>query len=114
MRIPITIFSSHAGLVSELFAPVQSVAEISRSQVPGNATITLSCWYLAPEPIDSQDAIVLELECGKDVVVAPVATWLYDRLKGRPVTLWIDRTEISIEKEEIRRVLTERIDHEQK
>ena len=81
--------------------------------VPGNATFTLSSW-VGTKAIGAQEVLNLVLECGKDLGVALFASWLYDRLRGRRVKLQIERTEILIDEGEIRRVLTERIEGEQK
>ena len=114
MRIPISIASSDAGLAFELFAPAKTVGEGAKAEVPGKATIALSSWH-GTKAFGAQEVLNLVLECGRDVGIGLLASWLYDKLKGRPVKLRIDRTEILIIKEgEIRRVLTERIEGEEK
>src|SRR5438309_10794286 len=106
-----SIASSYAQLAFELFAPAKTVGEGATAEVPGKATIALSSWFGA-KAFGAQEVLNLVLECGKDVSIGIFASWLYDKLKGRPVKLRIDRTEILIEEGEIRRVLTERIEGE--
>jgi len=113
LRIPISIASSDARLAFELFAPAKSVEEGATAEVPGRFTIVLASWY-GTKAFGAHEVLNLVLEVGKDVSIALFTSWLYDRLKGRPVKLRIDRTEILVEEGEIRRVLTERIEGEGK
>ena len=50
------------------------------------------------------------LVCGRDVSVGVLASYLYEKLKGRATVLRVDRQEIRIDKGEITRVITEHIE----
>jgi hypothetical protein len=52
--------------------------------------------------------LVLSIPLG--VTASLIAAWLYDRLNGRAERLRIDRTEVTIEEGEIRRVVHEHIE----
>lgn len=52
------------------------------------------------------------LKTGKEVAVGLLSAWLYDRLKGRAVRLRINRTEVQLDGEAIKRVLIEQIEIE--
>jgi hypothetical protein len=44
------------------------------------------------------------------VAAQVVASWLYDKIKGRAVKLRIERTEVGIDKGQIERILTEKME----
>lgn len=50
--------------------------------------------------------------CGKDVAVGLFSAWLYDRLRGRAVRLRVNRIEVELDGEAIKRVLIEQIEIE--
>ena len=56
--------------------------------------------------------ILISVEILKDVAIAIFAAWLYDKIKGRAVTLRIEKTEVKIDKGEIQRVLFEKMEEE--
>jgi len=61
------------------------------------------------------DIIHVIVTIGRDVPIGVaaglIATWLYDKLKGRKVEkLKIERTEIEVDKGEIKRVIMEKIE----
>ena len=44
------------------------------------------------------------------IILGIVSAWLYNKIKGRSVALRIERTEVTINKDKIERVLIEKIE----
>ena len=55
---------------------------------------------------------IFQLSFGINLAPGLLADWLYEKIKGRATKLLIDRTEVPIDKSEIERVITERIEKE--
>ena len=53
---------------------------------------------------------IIVLEIIKDLAIGVISAWLYEKIKGRAVTLRIEKTEIEIDKGEIERILLEKIE----
>ena len=53
------------------------------------------------------------LTIGKDVGVGIISAWLYDKLKRRATKIYIDRVEIEITENNIKRILVEKIGENQ-
>lgn len=80
-----------------------------QKDLPGGAVVT---WkgQIERKAIGSPTTITLLLSFGTGVASGLVASWLYDKLKGRASTLRIERTVIQINEGEITRIITERIE----
>jgi hypothetical protein len=57
---------------------------------------------------------VFQLSFGINLAPGLLADWLYEKIKGRATKLLIDRTEVPIDKSEIERVITAKIEQESK
>lgn len=103
----IKIETSDGRLVADLFeaASVDVLHKGHQSTLPGNAVITLQSVgkrrSLAPE------VVTFLLGASSSVITNIVSSWLYEKLKGRATTLVIEKREVQIDSEEIRKVLEE-------
>ena len=76
--------------------------------LPGGATVTFE-GIIERRALDFPSTIQLVVSFGKGVLAGVVASWLYNKIKGRASTLRIDRTEVEIEEGEIKRIIKEKI-----
>ncbi len=59
--------------------------------------------------IEEPDTVIFTLDVGGDVATntSIFATWLHDNLKNRAVKLKINRTEVDVDEEEIKKIINE-------
>jgi hypothetical protein len=55
---------------------------------------------------------IFQLSFGVNLAPGLLATWLYEKINGRATKLLMDRTEVPIDKGEIERVITAKIEEE--
>ena len=55
---------------------------------------------------------IFMLNFGINLAPGLLANWLYEKINGRATNLLMDRTEVPIDKSEIERVITEKIERE--
>jgi hypothetical protein len=76
--------------------------------LPGGAVLTLD-GVMERKAFDFPSLMTFVLTIPADIMTGVVAAWLYDTLKGRARVIRIDRTEITLDKGEIQKILTEKI-----
>lgn len=54
--------------------------------------------------------LIFAKEVVKPIILGIVSAWLYNKMKGRAVTLRIERSEVEIDKGEIEKILMEKIE----
>jgi len=59
------------------------------------------------------EIIIIAVEILKAIGIGVLSAWLYDKIKGRAVTLRIKKTEVKIDKGEIERILIEEMEKEE-
>jgi hypothetical protein len=57
---------------------------------------------------------IFHLSFGVNLVPGLLANWLYEKINGRATKLLMDRTEVPIDKSEIERMITAKIEEESK
>ena len=61
------------------------------------------------ESVGTPDIFTFTVSIGKDIAVGVFSAWLYDKLKGRKRELKINGTRVSANKDDLNRVLAEKI-----
>lgn len=112
MKIEFQVDTSDETLADDLFAPAKTIRPGTAAVAPGNAALELREWYFR-KSAGLHDTLTFVLNLNKDLGVALFASWLYDKLKGAPKALRINRTQIEIENGVIRKVISEQIQREE-
>lgn len=100
MNIFIEIQSKDERLVSEIMETPKKMD--MNADLPGNAVI-----MKVHPSIEGKEMFLLSF--GAKVAPGLLASWLYEKIKGRATKLLIDRIEVQINKSEIERVISEKI-----
>jgi len=100
MNIFIEIQSKDEGLVSEIMEAPKKMD--IKADLPGNAVI-----MKVHPSIEGKEMFLLSF--GGKVPPGLLANWLYEKINGRVTKLLIDRIEVQINKNEIERVISEKI-----
>ena len=80
-----------------------------KSPIPGNAYIEYQNTYIR-KALGASETVKFIITFGSGVGASLVATWLYNKLKGRMNSLRINRRIVELDKGEIARVIEEEID----
>jgi hypothetical protein len=102
MNIFIEIQSQDEGLSSEIMEGPKKMD--IKADLPGNAVI------MKVHPIIEGKNMFL-LSFGTKVAPGLLANWLYEKINGRATKLRIDRVDVQINKSEIERIITEKIEN---
>lgn len=78
---------------------------------PGGATFTFE-GFIERRALDVPGVLQFIVDSSVDIEIGLLGAWLYEKVKGRATRLRINRVEIQIEEGEIKRVLSEQIEHE--
>ena len=78
---------------------------------PGGATLTFE-GLIERRAFNVPGVLQFIVNSSIDIDIGLLAAWLYEKVKGRATHLRINRVEIQIEEGEIKRVLSEQIEHE--
>ena len=100
-------------LAFDLFAPATSLGPGTRTEVPGGAALAISEMRFQ-KALGAHETLVVLLHVGRDTALGVLSAWLYDKLKGRTRKLTINRIEVIVEQSEIRRVLAEHIEYDER
>lgn len=113
MDIDISIHTKDGSLAFDLFGKTQ-LKSGDVIDLGDGASITYHGTQIR-EAVGTLEILMLSLSIPPGVVAsALIASWLWNRLKGRSVQrLVIERTEVELEEGSIRRKITERITREQ-
>ena len=104
-NIFIEIQSQVEGLDSELIEAPEKVGK--KVDLPATAT------FMAVQRSKGiEGRYIFMLNFGIDLAPGLLANWLYEKINGRATKLLMDRTEVPIDKSEIERVITEKIEKE--
>jgi len=77
-------------------------------ELPGNAKLSYN-GSLIRKSVGLPEIVNFTLTFGSGVAAGVVANWIYDKLKNKTEKISIDRKEIQLDKEEIKRIIEEHI-----
>ena len=77
-------------------------------KIPGNAKLIYKGTSIR-EAVGTPEVINFVLMFGSEVAAGIVANWVYDKLKNRAEKIVINRREVQMDREEIKRVIEEEI-----
>lgn len=98
-------------LLSDIFNTPGSFSTNSEIAIPGGAKI-ISKGLKLKKAFGFPQTIELILSFGTGVASGLVASWIFQKLKGRTTSFRIDRTEVKINKGEIEKIIIEKIKKE--
>jgi hypothetical protein len=113
VRLTLTIEGDPLLSADLLGRPKRMTAGETTATTPGGAVVR---WHgqRGTRAFDAPAIITLALELTREVAIALLSSWLYDKLKGgRARRLIVDRVEVQITEGEIRRVLLERMESQE-
>lgn len=105
----IEIDTTDRALSSDLVRGAEGVEEGQTVDIPGGAKLTVIA-LVKRYAVEFPETIEAILTFGSGVASGVVASWLYDKLKGRATTLRIEETEVQIDKGEIQRIISRKIE----
>lgn len=111
-HLNIEIESAERSLAFDLFETSQLAADDTRLTLGDGSTITYA-GTLMRKAADMPELTRLVIDCVTAVGTGLVANWLYDKLKGRPAKLRINRTEVEITRDKIR-IVVEQLENEER
>ncbi|HEY4759321.1 MAG TPA: hypothetical protein VIH42_01945 [Thermoguttaceae bacterium] len=112
MEIEIEIKNSGPALSKELFGRPAHMCIGTEVKGPDGIALKLVS-IRESRSIDYPSIFNMILTIGKDVGVGIISAWLYDKLKRRATKIYIDRVEIEITENNIKRILVEKIGENQ-
>jgi hypothetical protein len=81
----------------------------SQTEIPGGAVIASKSEMIRRMEVDSH-LIELVITFSSGVSTSLIATWIYDKLKGRASRVRINRKEVKFDKGQIEKILIEEIE----
>ena len=105
MKILIEITTHDKQLSYDIIGNYSSYAVGTTIQIPGNASLT-SSGIISRKAFAFPETLEFILTFGTGVASGMVASWLYDKLKGKATRLRIEKQEIQIDQGEIKRILS--------
>jgi len=105
VNISIEIQSQRQGLDSALTKGPERVGR--KAELPANTVI-----MAVQKSKGAEGRYIFMLNFGLNLVPSLLANWLYEKINRRATRLLMDRTEVPIDKSEIERVITEKIEKE--
>lgn len=103
--LEIKIKTSDRNLLCEIFGK-NVVTRNEEIKIPNSEAIIKYIHYPSK---GFNETITLVLTFGGGIITSIVANWIYDKLKGRASEITIDRTLIKIDKNQIKKVIDEKI-----
>lgn len=103
INIFIEIQSQDEGLSSEIMEGPKKMD--IKADLPGNAVI-----MKVHPSIEGKNMFLLSF--GTKVAPGLLANWLYEKINGRATKLRIDRADVEINKSEIEKIITEKIEND--
>lgn len=111
MQIELKIDTSDNSLAFALLSPAHSLSPGTATKLPRNGSLMLREMSFR-KAFGAHETLALVLTTGKDIVVAVLASGLYDRLRDRARSLRVGDREVEIREETIRMAITEAIDEQ--
>lgn len=111
MELQIEIDTKERRLAFDLVNTPNSLKAGSTAELPGGAVLIFRGLEMQ-KALDFPETIELALSFGSGVASSLVASWLYDKIRGRASKLRIERTEVQIDEGEIKRIIMEKIEKE--
>lgn len=96
-------------LSSDLMGNSETAQNGQTVNIPGGAKLTLGP-LVKRYAVGVPETIEAVLTFGSGVASGLVASWLYDKIKGRATRLRIDETEVEINKGEIEHIIVRKIE----
>jgi len=113
MKIEIEIHTTDRALVFDLLDKSSSLSIGDKFEIPeGNAVLTYKESYIR-KGLGIPEIAKFSIEFGSGIAIGIISNWLYNKLKGKDIKrLIIEKREITVEKNEIRKILEEKIEIE--
>ena len=103
----IEIKTNNKSLIFEILD--KNSASVSDSiDIPGNAKLIYNGTFIC-KSFGIPETINFTLNFGSGVAAGLIANWIYDKLKNKTEKISINRTEIKLDKEHIKRIIEESI-----
>ena len=103
------IVTHDKNLGSEIFNTHGSFSANTKIEIPGGAIITAK-GIILKKAFGFPETLELLLSFSTGVVSGLVSSWIYEKLKGKAISIHIDRTEIQLNKNEIEKIIIEKIE----
>jgi hypothetical protein len=112
MKIQIDIATKDRGLTGYLMGnPHTLSAGHTKLSIPGDADLVWEGEELAKAVPDLPRVVHFAVEFGSSVASGVVASWIWGKLKEKPVDhIMIDRTSVEFEEGQLKRILQEKIE----
>jgi len=109
----IEIHTTDRALVFDLLGTTSSLSIGDKSEIPkGNAILTYKGSYIQ-KGFGIPEIAKFSIEFGSGVAIGIISNWLYNKLKGKDIKrLIIEKREITVERNEIRKIIEEKIEIE--
>jgi hypothetical protein len=109
MQLSIEIETSGPLLAFDLLNRPGSLASGTIATIPDVGVVELTSMR-EQRSADLPTIITVAVTIGANVGASLVASWLYDKIKGRARTVRIDWIEVQLDKGEIQRIIAERLE----
>jgi len=109
MRVTIEIDTQDWRLIHDIFGKRELYSPGIKTDIPGGASLVLT-GSDCKRALFSLDTMKFALQFGGGVAAGLAANWLYGKISGKASRLRIEWTEVRIDKGEIERVLTEKVE----
>jgi len=113
MKINIEVDTYDKRLTTDILGK-KSISSGDKRDIYKNTTMVYQL-TLKKFSIEEPDTVIFTLDVGGNIATntSIFATWLHDNLKDRAVKLKINRTEVEIDEEEIKKIINEIVDLEE-
>lgn len=95
-------------LRSEIINNFDSFSSYNEIKIPGDVKIT-SHTLAIKKAFGMPETLELIISFSIGIASGVVASWIYEKLKGRAKALYIDRTKVEIRKGDIEKIIIEKI-----
>ena len=109
MKILIQVSTHDKQIAFDMMGGSNSFSAGTTVDIPGNASLTAS-GIIGRKAFGLTETLEFVLTFGSGVTSGLVASWLYDKLKGKAASLRIERREVQIDNDEIKNILIEIIE----
>jgi hypothetical protein len=99
-------------LAFDLMSRPELLGPGTSTEIPGYATLTVESLTMR-KAFGFPETVELALSFGTGVASGLVANWLFAKLRGRTVSLRIERTEVQVNAGEIERIIRETIEQKE-
>ncbi len=109
MEVKIEVDTHDSGLGFSLFDTRGPLGPGTKTLPPGGGILTLERLYFR-KAAGVPGTLYLVLTVGSSVGASLFANWLYDKIKGRASQVRIDRTEVELEGDKIKKIIVEKFE----